>query len=170
MFGSLATCWPITRLVQGREKSFPSQLGLNCLQLKIIYTPKRHILGWPILLPFTCFLNFTKKVVLMLIVPIFSQPIHCLTLKPGYSTCRSLKIVLSEGRNTLNTRSSGLFSVSILLNPTSLHRPLDLSSHARHTGVCENSNISHIIPTVLNIYRPFIFMTTQGRSYYFHIL
>lgn len=39
---------------EGREL-FLHLLTSNCLHLKIIFMPKRHILGWHILIPFTGF-------------------------------------------------------------------------------------------------------------------
>lgn len=80
-------------------------------------------------LPEACVLNPIKKITPTFIVPDFSRPHSLFTVTP---TCSSLKIVLLEGCNTLNTKSSGLFSVCILLNPSLKHHPLEHPFHARH--------------------------------------
>ena len=40
------------RELRGKERVLFHLLALDTLQLKTIHLPKRHILGWPLLLPF----------------------------------------------------------------------------------------------------------------------
>lgn len=43
---------PAFRLIGGGREPVLCLLLLNCLQLKIIFRPKWHVLGWHILIPF----------------------------------------------------------------------------------------------------------------------